>query len=62
MFTDPLVVTELLRRYYREEGYLSAEIDKPEYAYEGNIARAAKELGLSRKGLYLKMDRLNFND
>ena len=28
----------------------------------GNIARAAKELGLSRNGLYLKMDRLNFND
>ncbi|MFY9574856.1 MAG: helix-turn-helix domain-containing protein, partial [Blastocatellia bacterium] len=27
----------------------------------GNIARAAKDLGLSRKGLYLKMDRLNFN-
>lgn len=27
---------------------------------DGNIARAAKELGLSRKGLYLKMDRLNF--
>ncbi len=26
----------------------------------GNIARAAKELGLSRKGLYLKIDRLNF--
>jgi hydrogenase-4 transcriptional activator len=26
----------------------------------GNIARAAKELGLSRKGLYLKMDRLDF--
>ncbi|MCI0487063.1 MAG: sigma 54-interacting transcriptional regulator [Blastocatellia bacterium] len=26
----------------------------------GNMARAAKELGLSRKGLYLKMDRLNF--
>ncbi len=26
----------------------------------GNIARAAKALGLSRKGLYLKMDRLNF--
>jgi transcriptional regulator with PAS, ATPase and Fis domain len=28
----------------------------------GNIAQAAKELGLSRKGLYLKMDRLKFND
>lgn len=26
----------------------------------GNIAQAAKELGLSRKGLYLKMSRLNF--
>jgi transcriptional regulator with PAS, ATPase and Fis domain len=26
----------------------------------GNIARAAKDLGLSRKGLYLKMNRLNF--
>jgi DNA-binding NtrC family response regulator/tetratricopeptide (TPR) repeat protein len=28
----------------------------------GNIARAAKDLGLSRKGLYLKMDRLNFGE
>ncbi|HYP25762.1 MAG TPA: sigma 54-interacting transcriptional regulator [Blastocatellia bacterium] len=28
--------------------------------FEGNIARAAKDLGLSRKGLYLKMDRFNF--
>jgi len=28
----------------------------------GNIAQAAKDLGLSRKGLYLKMDRLNFNN
>ncbi|MGH9763109.1 MAG: sigma-54 interaction domain-containing protein, partial [Blastocatellia bacterium] len=28
----------------------------------GNIARAAKALGLSRKGLYLKMDRLNFTN
>jgi hydrogenase-4 transcriptional activator len=26
----------------------------------GNIAQTAKELGLSRKGLYLKMDRLKF--
>ena len=28
LFTDPLVVTELLRRYYREEGYLTAEIER----------------------------------
>jgi DNA-binding NtrC family response regulator len=26
---------------------------------EGNIAQAAKKLGLSRMGLYLKMNRLN---
>lgn len=25
----------------------------------GNIARSAKELGLSRKGLYMKIERLN---
>ena len=28
----------------------------------GNVAQAAKDLGLSRKGLYLKMDRLKFHD
>jgi transcriptional regulator with PAS, ATPase and Fis domain len=28
----------------------------------GNIARAAKELGLTRRGLYMKMDRLNFRE
>jgi hydrogenase-4 transcriptional activator len=28
----------------------------------GNIARTAKELGLTRRGLYMKMDRLNFRD
>jgi len=40
VFTDPLVVTELLRRYYREEGYLSAELDEPQYEYQGGVARA----------------------
>jgi DNA-binding NtrC family response regulator len=44
-------VEELERRMIQEALRRSA----------GNIARAAKELGLSRKGLYLKMDRLNFN-
>ena len=40
LFTDPVVVTELLERYYREEGFLSAEIDEPSYVYEGAVARA----------------------
>ena len=39
LFTDPLVVTELLQRYYREQGHLSAEIDQPRYEYQNAIAR-----------------------
>ena len=45
-------VEELERRMIKEALHRSS----------GNIARAAKDLGLSRKGLYLKMDRLNFGD
>ena len=45
-------ITEIERRMIREALERSS----------GNIARAAKQLGLSRKGLYLKMDRLNFNN
>ncbi len=44
LFTDPIVVTTLLQRYYREEGYLVAEIDTPRYEYEGNIARAVLDV------------------
>ena len=44
LFTDPLVVTELLRRYYREEGYLTAEIETPRYEYEGTVARAVVQV------------------
>ncbi len=39
LFTDPLVVTELLERLYREQGYLNVEIDKPRYEFEGEVAR-----------------------
>jgi outer membrane protein assembly complex protein YaeT len=39
LFTDPTVVTELLERYYREEGYLSATIDEPRYEYQDVTAR-----------------------
>jgi outer membrane protein assembly complex protein YaeT len=35
LFTDPVVVTELLRRLYREQGYLDAEIDTPRYEFNG---------------------------
>jgi outer membrane protein assembly factor BamA/autotransporter translocation and assembly factor TamB len=39
LFTDPIVVTELLARYYRDQGYLSAEIDEPRIEYQGSLAR-----------------------
>jgi len=44
LFTDPLVVTELLRRYYREEGYLVAEIDAPRYQFDGPVAKAVLQV------------------
>jgi outer membrane protein assembly complex protein YaeT len=39
LFTDPVQVTELLRRYYREQGYLTAAIEKPRYEFKGRQAR-----------------------
>jgi hypothetical protein len=39
LFTDPLVVTGLLERYYRDQGYLSAEIDEPRHEFQGSLAR-----------------------
>jgi outer membrane protein assembly factor BamA len=39
LFTDPLVVTELLERYYREQGFLTAEIDEPRYEFQEATAR-----------------------
>ena len=44
VFSDPAVVAELLRRYYREEGYVSAEIDIPTYDYRGSVARATLQV------------------
>jgi outer membrane protein assembly factor BamA/autotransporter translocation and assembly factor TamB len=39
LFTDPLVVTELLERFYREQGFLAAAIDEPRYEFQGGMAR-----------------------
>jgi outer membrane protein assembly complex protein YaeT len=39
LFTDPVVVTELLEQYYREEGYVAADVDAPRYEFEGALAR-----------------------
>jgi outer membrane protein assembly factor BamA/autotransporter translocation and assembly factor TamB len=55
LFTDPFVVTELLQRYYREQGYLNAEIDKPRYEYEGALARVILTV---REGLRFVVGRV----
>jgi outer membrane protein insertion porin family len=39
LFTDPASVTDLLQRYYYEQGYLSAEIDAPRYEFQDHLAR-----------------------
>jgi outer membrane protein assembly factor BamA len=44
LFTDPVVVTELLQRLYREQGYLNAAIDQPRYEFDGPIARVVMDI------------------
>ena len=44
LFTDPLQVTELLERYYREQGFLTATIDEPRYEFQGNQARVVLDV------------------
>jgi outer membrane protein assembly complex protein YaeT len=39
LFTNPTVVTSLLERYYREQGYLSAQIEAPRFEFVGTSAR-----------------------
>ena len=56
LFTDPLVVTELLQRYYRDQGYLAAEIDEPRIEYQGSTARIAMAV---REGAKFSVRRVN---
>jgi outer membrane protein assembly factor BamA len=55
LFTDPLVVTELLARYYRDQGYLAAEIDAPHIEYQGSLARVVLPV---REGPKFKVRRV----
>ena len=41
IFTDPETVTKLLQRFYRDQGFLSAEVDAPRYDFQENLARIA---------------------
>ncbi len=58
LFTDPVVVTELLRRLYREQGYLAAEIDTPRYEFHGAAARVILDV---REGPRFVVSGVTFN-
>ena len=38
------MVTELLERYYREQGFLATEIDQPRYEFDGTLARVVLDV------------------
>ena len=57
LFTDPTVVTELLQRLYREQGYLNAEIERPRYEFQGATARVILEV---REGPQFTVDGVTF--
>ena len=57
LFTDPLQVTTLLQRYYREQGYLSAEIEAPVYEFEGDPR--PRRLEGSRRTTVLRQERVH---
>jgi outer membrane protein insertion porin family len=40
VFTEPALVADVLRRYYRANGYLSAEVDEPRLEFDDRTARA----------------------
>jgi outer membrane protein assembly complex protein YaeT len=55
VYTDPGEVTELLTRYYQEQGYLQAEVERPRYELDaqtrtGKVVFPVKEGPLFRVG------------
>jgi outer membrane protein assembly factor BamA/autotransporter translocation and assembly factor TamB len=58
LFKDPVVVTELLERFYREQGYLIAEIDEPRYEFNGAEARVVLDV---REGPRFQVGALTAN-
>jgi outer membrane protein assembly complex protein YaeT len=58
LFTDPTVVTELLQRLYREQGYLNAEVEEPRYEFQGAVARVIIEV---REGPRFTVNDVTFN-
>ncbi len=44
LFTDPSEVTDLLQRYYREQGYLTATVAPPRLEFDGPRARVVLDV------------------
>jgi outer membrane protein assembly complex protein YaeT len=58
LFSDPLVVTELLERYYREQGFLAVHIERPRHEFDGAIARVVLDV---QEGPRFKTTRIVVN-
>lgn len=56
LITDPVVVTELLRRYYREEGYLAASLETPRPVFDGSTARIVVPVDEGPRFIVRKLD------
>ncbi len=52
VFTEPAEVVDLLKRVYREQGYLTAEVEKPEHEFDRESAfRPCDSAGAGRPSL-----------
>jgi outer membrane protein assembly factor BamA len=60
VYTDPTEVVDLLQRVYREQGYLTAEIQKPQYEFD-HAARQARVILPVREGPLFHVRNVTFS-
>lgn len=60
VFTEPAEVVDLLQRVYREQGYLTAEVEKPRYEFDRE-ARQARVLLAVREGPLFHVRSITFS-
>jgi autotransporter translocation and assembly factor TamB len=52
VFTNPAAVTDLLQRFYREQGYLAAELDPPQYDFDTSSRQASAHITVREGQLF----------
>jgi len=59
VYSDPGKVTDFLRRYYGEQGYLDASVEKPRYELQPDLATGKTVIPL-QEGFRYRVGRINF--